>query len=334
MGVWSLGVGLLPVLLFLTALLFLDSYKLVRRAAILGAIGAGAVAAVVALGLNLALLDLLHVNPLVHKRYVAPVIEEALKAAYILWLVRRERVGFMVDGGILGFGVGTGFALVENVYYAWAMGASGVGLWIVRGLGTAIMHGSTTAVVGILGKHFADRFGHAGPRAFLPGLALAIVVHAAYNHLLLNPLLATGIIVVVMPLLLIVVFERSEKATREWLGTGMDHDVELLEQVLGGEMAETRIGAYLESLKSRFHGPIVGDMLCLLRIHLELSLRAKGILIARAAGVTVEPDAHVRANFEEMKYLERSIGPTGRMAILPFMRTSSRDLWQLHMLGK
>jgi len=334
MGVWSLGVGLLPVLLFLTALLFLDSYKLVRRTAILGAIGAGAVAAIAALGVNLAMLDVLRVDPLVHKRYVAPVIEEVLKAVWIVRLVRRERVGFMVDGGILGFAVGTGFALVENVYYAWAMGASGAGLWIVRGLGTAIMHGSTTAVIGILGKHLADRLGHAGGRAFLPGLAIAIVAHSVYNHLLLNPLLATGIIVLVMPLLLIVVFERSEKATREWLGTGMDHDVELLEQVLGGEIAETRIGAYLESLKSRFHGPIVGDMLCLLRIHLELSLRAKGILIARAAGVTVQPDAHVRANFEEMKYLERSIGPTGRMAILPFMRTNSRDLWQLYMLER
>jgi hypothetical protein len=75
-------------------------------------------------------------------------------------------------------------------------------------------------------------------------------------------------------------------------------------------------------------------MLCLLRIHLELSLRAKGILIARAAGVEVPLDEEVRANFEEMRYLERSIGKTGRLAILPLRRTSGRDLWQLHVLGK
>jgi hypothetical protein len=135
-------------------------------------------------------------------------------------------------------------------------------------------------------------------------------------------------------LLLFVVFERSENATRDWLGVGFDSDVELLELILSGEIHDTKVGHYLESLKHRFPGAVVADMLCLLQIYLELSLRAKGILIARAAGLDVPPDERVRANFEEMKYLEHAIGPTGKIAILPFMRTSSRDLWQLHMLKR
>jgi hypothetical protein len=93
------------------------------------------------------------------------------------------------------------------------------------------------------------------------------------------------------------------------------------------------VGVFLTSLH-RLPGPVVADMLCLLRIHLELSLRAKGILIARAAGVEVPIDEHVRANFQEMRYLEKSIGRTGRLAIQPFLTSSSRDLWQLYMLGK
>ena len=32
-------------------------------------------------------------------------------------LVHRHRVGFLVDGAILGFAVGAGFAVVENLYY-------------------------------------------------------------------------------------------------------------------------------------------------------------------------------------------------------------------------
>ena len=85
---------------------------------------------------------------------------------------------------------------------------------------------------------------------------------------------------------------------------------------------------------SRLPGPVVADMLCYLRIHLELSLRAKGILIAREAGVELPIDDEVRADFKEMRFLERSIGKTGKMAILPFLRSSSRDLWQLYVLDR
>jgi protease PrsW len=334
MSAWSVIAGFAPVLLFLLGLVFLDSYKLVRRRAIAVALVVGMAAALAALGANVFALGPLHVDEYVHRRYLAPIIEETLKALYVVYLVRAEKVGFMVDAGIQGFAVGTGFAVAENLYYASALGNTGLVLWLVRGLGTAVMHGSTTAIVAILAKDIADRSATTSLRPFVPGLAIAIGVHSLFNHLLLNPLLAAALLILTMPLLMFVVFERSEKATREWLGTGMDNDVELLEQILGGEIASTRIGAYLESLKSHFSGPVVGDLLCLLRIHLELSLRAKGMLIARAAGFEVEPDEHVRANLEEMKYLEKSIGPTGKIAILPFMKTSSRDLWQLYMLKR
>jgi len=329
----ALAVGLLPVLLFLTGLLFLDSYKLVTRRAVLLTIAGGGLAAILAFGLNRAALDG-GLDPALVKRYLAPLIEESLKASIVVALIRAARVGFMVDAGIHGFAAGAGFALVENLYYAQTLGASSLAVWIVRGLGTAIMHGSTTAIVGILTKDLSDR--HAGGvlRAAWPGLAIAIAIHSLFNHFLLDPMISSALLVLLMPLLVIAVFERSERATTAWLGTGLDSDVELLEMIGSGEIHQTHVGEYLESLKSRFPGPVVGDMLCYLQIYLELSLRAKGILIARAAGIDVPVDASVRANFEEMKFLERSVGPTGKIALLPFLRTSSRDLWQLTMLAK
>ena len=327
----SLLVGFAPVVLFLAGLMLMDSYKLVSRRAVFAGLGAGCLAAGLSLAINVFALRVAGADPLVVKRYLAPLIEEVIKALYVLYLIRREKVGFMVDAGILGFAVGTGFALVENTYYA-SMGSTGLLLWMVRGLGTAIMHGSTTAIVAVIAKDMADRARAGLAKAALPGLMIAVSVHSLFNHVVLNPLLTTAILLVSMPLLMLFVFERSERSTRDWLGAGLDSDVELLEQLLGEEIASTQVGTYLESLKNHFPGPVVGDMLCLLRIHLELSLRAKGVLIARAAGVVVEPDEHVRANFAEMRFLEKSIGPTGRIAILPFMKTSSRDLWQLCML--
>jgi RsiW-degrading membrane proteinase PrsW (M82 family) len=329
----SMAVGVLPALLFLAGLRLLDSFKLVRGRDVVSSIVAGAACAGLAYFPNVWLLDHAHIDPSLLRRYIAPVIEETLKGTVVLWMVRREKVGFMVDAGIHGFAVGTGFAVVENVYYAAALGRFDPGVWIVRGLGTAVLHGSTTAVVGILAMDLTERLGSRDLRHFVPGLLLAIAVHSLYNHLLLNPLLTTAMLLVGMPLFVVAVFERSERATRDWLGTGLDGDVERLEQILEGEVEHTPVGEYLESLRHRFAGAVLADMLCLLRTHLELSLRAKGMLIARAAGVDLPPDPGVRASLDELRYLERAIGPTGRLAIQPLLRTSSRDLWQVHVLG-
>ncbi len=74
------------------------------------------------------------------------MIEELLKAAVIVVLMRTHRIGFPVDAAICGFAVGTGFAVVENLYFLHAMPDAGMGTWIVRGFGTAFMHGGVTAI--------------------------------------------------------------------------------------------------------------------------------------------------------------------------------------------
>jgi hypothetical protein len=301
---------------------------------VLLAIGAGAVAALAAFAANLALLDWIRLDPVVLRRYVAPVIEETLKALWVVWVIRRHRVGFMVDAAIQGFAVGAGFALAENLHYARALAEPDALLWLVRGLGTAVMHGCTTAILGIVSKDLTDRHRSTALAWLLPGLGIAILVHSAFNHLTVNPLMTVAIVLGTLPLLLVAVFERSERATRAWLGHGMDAEVEVLEMIHSGEIQGTRIGRYLESLKTRFPGPVVADMLCLLQIRLELALRAKGMLLARQAGVELPIDRDVRANLAEMRFLEKSIGPTGRIAMLPLVRDSARDLWQIHHLAE
>ena len=58
----------------------------------------------------------------------------------------------------------------------------------------------------------------------------------------MRPLVSTVVLLTAFPLLLLLVFERSERATRAWLDRGIDSEVETLEQVLGGEIHDTRIG--------------------------------------------------------------------------------------------
>jgi hypothetical protein len=241
-----------------------------------------------------------------------------------------HRIGFLVDAGIHGFAAGTGFALIENAWYAHALRDANPWLWVLRGLGTAVMHGSTTAMVGITARAFSDR-GIPVVLAALPGLLVAWIVHSAYNHLILNPLLATAILLVVAPLALFAAFELSERATRNWLGHGLDRDAELLELVHSGAIMDTPAGEYMSSLRERFAGPVVADMLCMLEIRTELAMRAKGMMLARSAGLDLPPDPAVRANLSELRFLERSIGPTGRLAMMPLL-PEGRERWQIRLL--
>ena len=101
-----------------------------------------------------------------------------------------------------------------------------------------------------------------------------------------------------------------------------------------GAFSESPTGKYLYALRARFPGEVVADLVCYLRLHVELALRAKGVLMMRENGIEVGADAQTREKFEEMRYLERSVGPTALLTIKPLLQMSRRDLWQLYMLGK
>ena len=55
----------------------------------------------------------------------------------------------------------------------------------------------------------------------------------------------------------------------------------------------------------------------IVRLHTELALRAKGVLMMRENGFEVPPDDETRSKFTEMRYLRTSIGKTGLLAIHP-----------------
>ncbi len=330
----NLAAALLPVVAFLAVLVLMDSFKLVSISVVCLAIAAGAAAALVSLAVDSWILDRSGLPLPLVSRYIAPVLEETAKAAFVLLLARRTRVGFLVDAAIIGFAVGTGFGLVENLDYLRELNDPRLLLWAIRGVGTAMLHGATTAIFAILLKRQIDRSPERGLAAALPGGAAAIVIHSAYNHFLLPPVLATLLLLLLLPLLLQVVFASSEKATREWVGAGLDLDVELLNLLLSPHFSATRLGGYLKELKNRFPGPVVADMFCLLRLEIELGIRAKGMLMAREAGLEVPVDESLLAQLDEVAYLRRSIGRTGLIALHPLQMTNDRDEWHRYLLER
>lgn len=113
---------------------------------------------------------------------VTPVTEEVVKALPILFYAyaldnSRERLLSVA------FAVGIGFAVIENMVILLQNVSSVSLLWaLVRGFGSALMHGMCTGAVG-LGLHFV----HQKKKLFIPGtfalLVTAITYHSIYNML-------------------------------------------------------------------------------------------------------------------------------------------------------
>ncbi len=325
-------VSVVPVFLFLGALVLLDSYKLIALRAILLAVGAGAVSAVASYYVNISLMQNIGLSLRHYTVYVAPVVEEILKSAYLVWLLRRNKVGFVVDAATYGFAVGTGFAFLENIYYLPVHPNPTIWTWFVRGFGTALMHGGTTAIVAMISRRLLDRAQTFRLSLMLPGLLVAIVLHSLYNAFLVAPLLATGLIVLVFPYIVMFLFQQSERETKNWLGTGFDTDQELLRVMRAGQLSDTPTGKYLTDLRTNYPPEVIVDMMCLLRLRAELGIKAKGILLMREAGFEADPDPSLRGKLEEVGSLEESIGKTGMRALKPFIHTSTQDLWQMTLL--
>jgi RsiW-degrading membrane proteinase PrsW (M82 family) len=328
---FSIAMALLPVVGFLAVLYTMDSFKLVSVRSVLGSVVAGGVAALVSLWLwNLMGLQVEQGNRLSH--YDAPLLEEVLKCGIVASLIAFGRIGFLVDAAVHGFAVGAGFALIENLTYLRAFGISPWTLWLARGLGTAMLHGGATAIFGILSRALTNRYPRRPAAVFVPGLIAAIVIHFGFNQLPLPPIVLAALIMLVLPLLLLFVFDRSERATREWVGTGMDLDLEVIQLVSSEHFTLTRFGQYLQQLSARFQPIVVADMYCLLRLELELSVHARAMIMAREAGLGLNADDDLEASLAERDYLRRSIGRAGLLALRPLQVTSRRDTWHREVL--
>jgi protease PrsW len=333
-------ISLLPVFVFLTVLIYLDSFKLIKPSLIVKTILAGFIAAGAGYFINDFLLNNLPIEFPAYSKFVSPIVEESLKASFIIYLLAANKLGFMVDAAIYGFAAGAGFAFIENIYYLSSLNQPSLIIWFIRGFGTAVMHGGTTAVFAIVAKNLIDRkkeyklLEKFPVSYYLPGFLLALFIHSFFNQFVFSPLLLTALQIILLPLIIVYIFNRSEILLKQWMESGMDNDVQMLEQINGGNFRESNGGIYLLSLQNKFSGTVLADMLCLIRIRLELAIKAKGILLMKQAGIPIHLDDEVNEKLSELKYLEKNIGSTGLLAISPLFQTSTRDLWQLYMLQK
>jgi len=327
-------VSLIPVFLFLVMLLYLDSFKLVRANLLLICLMWGLMSAAISFFLNTWLISRLGISFSSYSSFVAPLTEETLKCSLLWWLVTQNKAGFMIDSAIYGFAIGSAFAFLENLYYLVQFNGNEAHFmtWITRGFGTAIMHGGTVSLFGMIFSGMLNRAIKVVCTTFA-ALAVAFIFHGLYNHFMSSPVLSTLLILVLVPSLMVIIFSVNEKSIRNWFELEFEVETSMLKMIRKGEFSATKTGAYLVSLKEHFSAGVVVDMYCFISLYLELSMKAKTMMMLREQGLITPPDPEIPDKLVELKTLRKNIGRGGMLAISPVLRVRSKDLWKMELLS-
>jgi RsiW-degrading membrane proteinase PrsW (M82 family) len=326
-------VALIPVFLYLVMLLYLDSMKLIRKQYLLMSLGWGLASAAVCYFANTTVIGWSGLKFEQYSMFVAPFVEETIKFSFLWMLIQRNKVGFMIDGAIYGFSVGAAFSFVENLFYLFQFAAQedNLMIWIIRGFGTAVMHGGATALTAIICMSALNRKSGI-VLAAIYGLLTAVVLHGVYNSFLLTPLLSTLLILLITPLTIIGVFNLNERSIRNWLELEFDSEANMLRMIRKGRFSSTKTGSYLVSVKDHFAPEVVVDLYCYISLYLELSMKAKSLIMLTEAELPVPPDPSLPAKLTELKALQKNIGKGAYLAIAPVLKMSRKDLWKFSLL--
>jgi RsiW-degrading membrane proteinase PrsW (M82 family) len=330
-------VALAPAPALLIVFAMLDVFRLmsIREVALLILLGAASGLAVFPIAGGL--IDTLPIGFSTYSRFVAPVLEEAAKAACAVGLFVANRIGFKLDAAVSGFAVGVGFATVENILYLERFSELEFGVWLVRGVGTAVMHGGATAMFAVIGHELTERAARTRasrwrfePLRYLPGLAVATAWHVAFNQFPDRPMVAMLGSILIVPLTLLLVFRFAESESREWLAEDREAHKAHLARLEAEGFQGDEAGPIRAALERRFHGRVPPDLVDeFVLLHTRLVLRAEQYLGGLAADGTALPSDDDRAAFARLHALRRQLGKAVLAALAPSLPFTRNDMWEL-----
>jgi RsiW-degrading membrane proteinase PrsW (M82 family) len=333
------GLALVPVLLLLTLFVWLDAFKLMSLGEILVLLVAGGIGALLAWPVAGRFLDTLPIGFNTYSRFVAPWIEEAIKAAMMILLFRLNRIGYKLDAVISGFAIGAGFSVVENIIYLLRFPDYGAGTWLVRGLGTAVMHGTTLAILAAIAHELAERETREAAGEFdfhlwwfVPGYLVASGLHMLFNQFPDRPLLAMLGAAAFAPVAVMGLFAFGTSEAEKWLAEESAEHRAQLELLRSGKWPDSAAGQKIAALAERLGPEGAARIRRYWELQAWLVVEAESTMMEEAAGDASIDRDHVRAAFAEQDGLRRALGRsafTALKALLPFSRN---DEWEVSEL--
>ena len=332
------AVALVPVLLMLVLFIWLDVFKLMTTWETLGLLLLGAATAGAAYPISGTFLDALPLGFSNYSRFVAPWLEELVKGLAVVALFWFNRIGYKLDAVISGFAIGAGFSVVENIIYLSRFPELTANVWMVRGLGTAVMHGTTCAVLAATAHEFAERETRGAvsefdfnPLWFIPGYLIAVAIHTAFNQFPDKPLLAMIGILAVAPFVIMAIFRFGAVEAQKWLNEERAETRAALEAWEAGKFPDDESGRKIGALIKRSDEKTAARMREYCQVLTWLVLQAEDTLHDQVED-TEKLHIHGRTAFERLEVLKRELGKTNvatLKALLPFSRN---DYWEISEL--
>lgn len=333
------GLALIPVLVMLGLFVWLDAFKLMNFKEVLALLGLGALGATASYPVSGVFIDTLPIGFSNYSRFAAPWIEEAIKGLIVIGLFRFNRVGYKLDAVISGFAIGAGFSVLENIIYLTRFPDYGAGTWLVRGLGTAVMHGTTLAILAASAHEFAERENREATGDFrfnllwfVPGYLAAVAIHTAFNQFPDRPLLAMMGVAMLAPLALIGIFHFGTAEAERWLAADRAQHQAELEALRRGDWPDGPARSKVEVLAARLSPDGAAQIRRYWELQAMLTLEAEETMMEEAAGDVAIDRAEVRAAFAELDGLQRKLGPATMSALKAALPFSRNDIWEMSEL--
>jgi protease PrsW len=333
------GLALVPVLVLLAVFVWLDAFELMSLREIALLLVLGGLAAIAVYPVSGRLIDTLPIGFSGYSRFVAPWLEEAVKAIAIIGLFWFNRIGYKLDAVISGFAIGAGFSVVENVIYLTIFPEYGTGTWLVRGLGTAVMHGTTLAILAAVAHELAERETRQSAGDFdfnllwfLPGYLVAVALHTAFNQFPDRPMLAMMAAVIFAPIAIIAIFHFGTAEAERWLAAESAAHEAQFEALKAGQWPEGPSGRKIAALAERLAPENATRIRRFWELQAWLVAQAEAAMMEEAAGDVSIDKEQVAAAFAELEGLRRALGKstyTALKALLPFSRN---DYWEVSEL--
>jgi len=333
------GLALVPVLILLVIFVSFDAFKLMSWGEILALLAVGGLGAIASFPVSGRLLDTLPIGFSNYSRFYAPWLEEAIKAAIIVALFRFNKIGFKLDAVITGFAVGAGFSVVENIIYLVRLPDYGATTWLVRGLGTAVMHGVTLAILAATAHEFAERETRGKESDFdfrlwwfLPGYLIAVAIHMTFNQFPDQPLLAMLGASMFAPVAILGIFQFGTAEAEKWLKAEYaEHNLQF-QALEAGCWPDSDSGRRVAKFAARFDAATADRVRRFWELQAWLVLQAEETLLEEAAGEVEFDEGAIHRAFGERQMIQGELG-RARMAelreLLPFSRN---DYWELSEL--
>ena len=278
---------------------------------------------------------------------IHPVIEELVKSIPLLILAFRKRIAFFIDSVICGAAVGGGFSFLENIFYLVLGDSVDLSTGLFRGLEVALIHMGCSAIIAagmMMVVRQTERKRSRMPMStndIIKTTALFVVAlafHIFHNTFQFTPIMQFVWVLSVMIGMIAVVYFYDIDMTHRWLDKGLDMQINLLRSIEGGHLLNTPTGTFLESVKELFPPNVYFDIICYVRLQIELSVAAKTRFMLHEVGMDEPLEANKKelymSQFVELSELEKNIGPSAKMTIAPIVKLSPADTQALNNLLK